>query len=1176
MTAIHASHRIPLLLLSVLQVFPLLAGAEPVHLYGVNYNARNGPDSAWDKCKFYDQIYRELTILKRITNRVRLLSIGDCGQGVQVLEIARELGMQVWLGMWVGEEEYHFENEKGALADLISFGLIDSNTVLGVTVGSESIYREEVTTGQNIGYMEQAKGILSNGGFPQIPVSIAEIAPSYSAYSNLRSEVDVIVANIFPFWEGVPINGAINDMVTDLNWVMNLPESQGKELVIGETGWPSKGFVEGVSVASPENQVQFFINFYCEVAQGLNWKYYWFTAINNEWRQEDEDRENDVEGSFGFLNADMTLKSNFQDLTFTCASNGIEYSFSEIDWDISTVTAAPATVPAESCRAHQACADLGLFGNCCPTDGANGVFLGCCDTTGGPPPPTPTPTTAAPQPTKDPSPGPTPFPTFAPVTSDPSSSPVTDAPVTPPPTRAPVVTPPPTSASIPAESCAANSRCFNLQLAGNCCPTRNGVFLDCCDPVGGETTPPPTPSPVAPNAPITPTPPPTPASIPSERCSAHSACYGLVGNCCPTPSGLVLDCCNKVVFETTASPTNSPVLPNAPTPSPNSASVPVESCEANSACFELGLVGSCCPTRGPNGMFLDCCDEPSYAASSETTSPTGSAVGAAQTGSPTRSPVQFPVFVSDATLVPDSMEPSSAFAADPTDDFVIPTLPPFSASIPAESCEANIACANLGLAGNCCPTSGPNGVFLLCCDTPGPVDGSAPSTLSPTRFPTFDSEATLVPTKLPSFPTVSPTAAPVTPPPSAAPVSTATPPPTTAPVTPPPTIAPVTPSIAPVTEATLAPVTPTNPPVTDPTFAPVTPTNPPVTDPTIAPVTPTNPPVTDPTIAPVTPTNPPVTDPTIAPVTPSIAPVTDPTIAPVAPPPSQAPTDAPVTAAPTSDPTTAPVTPDQSPSPVKTPYTPPTAPSAAPSETMIVQTLTGLSVTLFGLTECNQSCQDAFVRQMVLHFESFFSTTSIDLLGNTPEIINVAFVEGEDRRNLEEEGAGVQITYDHTFAYTADSPVSVDQLATTPLAFSSLRADFVEDLKGDDSASFQDLESISEVTVSDFVVPLPEPTAPQAPAPLPTQPSTPPPTQAPTGPLSPVNFPEANNSPEGEIFSLGTVIGIAVGGTLLVLICLFCFVMNRRRRNEADKSEGGYEPPADELSFGWSTVYSSK
>ena len=57
--------------------------------------------------------------------------------------------------------------------------------------------------------MDQIKGILATGGLEGLPVTITDIAPTYSKYSNLRSAVDVIYANIFPFWEGIPINGAI-------------------------------------------------------------------------------------------------------------------------------------------------------------------------------------------------------------------------------------------------------------------------------------------------------------------------------------------------------------------------------------------------------------------------------------------------------------------------------------------------------------------------------------------------------------------------------------------------------------------------------------------------------------------------------------------------------------------------------------------------------------------------------------------------------------------------------------------------------------------------------------------------------------------------------------------------------------------------------------------------------
>jgi hypothetical protein len=71
------------------------AVSAPIELYGLNYNTRKGPDFSWDKCKLKEEITRDLTLLHRITSRIRLLSLGDCGQGEQVLEVAKSLGLKV-------------------------------------------------------------------------------------------------------------------------------------------------------------------------------------------------------------------------------------------------------------------------------------------------------------------------------------------------------------------------------------------------------------------------------------------------------------------------------------------------------------------------------------------------------------------------------------------------------------------------------------------------------------------------------------------------------------------------------------------------------------------------------------------------------------------------------------------------------------------------------------------------------------------------------------------------------------------------------------------------------------------------------------------------------------------------------------------------------------------------
>lgn len=85
-----------------------------------------------------------------------------------------------------------------------------------------------------------------------------------------------------------------------------------------------------------------------------------------------------------------------------------------------------------------------------------------------------------------------------------------------------------------AKSCAANAACAELGLTGNCCPSPTGVYLGCCDAENQKDG--------TSNAP-----PAQPPSSSAASCAANSACIplGLTGNCCPTPGGAELDCCDS-------------------------------------------------------------------------------------------------------------------------------------------------------------------------------------------------------------------------------------------------------------------------------------------------------------------------------------------------------------------------------------------------------------------------------------------------------------------------------------------------------------------------------------------------------------------------------------------------------------------------------------------------------
>lgn len=204
----------------------------------------------------------------------------------------------------------------------------------------------------------------------------------------------------FPYWESQAIGDAIDYLYGEMEPVFE--QANGKPFVLGETGWPSNGTSAVSSVASPENQVQYFVNFFCRMDEGLGWAYYYFTGLDNGWRSDQDGQEDTVEAHFGLLNADLTLKSHFQDLVFTCIDSGNEYIVQlGSSGGEPTAQVAPAPVPSPvaaptaadrpsavaspttsngavtQCAAYTDCAARGLAGQCCPT--VDGVYLACCD-----------------------------------------------------------------------------------------------------------------------------------------------------------------------------------------------------------------------------------------------------------------------------------------------------------------------------------------------------------------------------------------------------------------------------------------------------------------------------------------------------------------------------------------------------------------------------------------------------------------------------------------------------------------------------------------------------------------------------------------------------------------------------------------------------------------------------
>ncbi|ETV84305.1 hypothetical protein H257_03552 [Aphanomyces astaci] len=296
-------------------------------LYGLNYNSRQGPDWDPNKCKSQAQVDADMVKIAAVADRVRIFSLVDCNQGEIVLTAAKKAKLKVWLGMWVTKNATSVENEQLAMEKLIAKNLIDES-VLGLHVGSENIYRKDLTATQAIAYLKQIKTFL-DGKQITIPVTIADIADVIAQYPELIDAVDVIQANSFPFWEPAAIETSMVNFRFKLDLL--IAAAKGKEIQIGETGWASNGINKNASVVSPENQARYLVDL-VNFANARKLKYYYFAAFDDAWKAKQDDNVDSVEAHFGIYDSKGVLKPQFVNLKLAPSS---------VDADKTNVTMTP-------------------------------------------------------------------------------------------------------------------------------------------------------------------------------------------------------------------------------------------------------------------------------------------------------------------------------------------------------------------------------------------------------------------------------------------------------------------------------------------------------------------------------------------------------------------------------------------------------------------------------------------------------------------------------------------------------------------------------------------------------------------------------------------------------------------------------------------------------------------
>jgi exo-beta-1,3-glucanase (GH17 family) len=266
-------------------------------VFGINFGpyTEEGQNPDLGTVISQDQLTKQIELIAPYTQWIRTYG---CAGFEQVIPIAHSHGLKVAFSAWLGKDQAANDKE---ISCLVKAAIQYEPDLL--ILGSETVYREDISTSQLIEYLHTVKKIL-----PDFKVATADTSASWLKNKELIQASDVVLANIYPYWEGKNVADSISWLNTTYT---QLQKSAGeKEVWISESGWPDSGNTIKKAVPSSENSAAFFLNF-VSWAKAKNVNYFYFEAFDEPWK---ETEKNPQEAHWGIWTSDYKLKEGMQQI----------------------------------------------------------------------------------------------------------------------------------------------------------------------------------------------------------------------------------------------------------------------------------------------------------------------------------------------------------------------------------------------------------------------------------------------------------------------------------------------------------------------------------------------------------------------------------------------------------------------------------------------------------------------------------------------------------------------------------------------------------------------------------------------------------------------------------------------------------------------------------------------
>src|SRR5215469_5650764 len=235
-----------------------------------------------------DQIEEDLKQLVKVTDCVRTYSIEN---GLdQVPGLAQKVGLKVIQGIWLGSNRFRNLTQ---ISTVVRLTKQYPDTITAVVVGNEVLLRGEMTVNDLAATIRSVKAQVT------VPVTYADVWEYWLRYREIYEAVDFITIHILPYWEDFPIRAKFAAAHVDSIRQRMAIAFPGKEILIGETGWPSQGRMREGALPSRTNQAR-VVSEILSLASQENFRVNLIEAYDQPWKRQ---LEGTVGGYWGLFDS---------------------------------------------------------------------------------------------------------------------------------------------------------------------------------------------------------------------------------------------------------------------------------------------------------------------------------------------------------------------------------------------------------------------------------------------------------------------------------------------------------------------------------------------------------------------------------------------------------------------------------------------------------------------------------------------------------------------------------------------------------------------------------------------------------------------------------------------------------------------------------------------------------